>query len=55
LAQQLIAENVRNKYNKLIDKGILYKMLNNPVYTAAAQGRLLPRRTCWHHRSKDLG
>jgi site-specific DNA recombinase len=36
LARQLIAENVRNKYGKLIDKGILYKMLNNPVYIGVA-------------------
>jgi hypothetical protein len=36
LAQQLIAENVRNKYNKPIDKGMLYKMLNNPVYVGIA-------------------
>jgi DNA invertase Pin-like site-specific DNA recombinase len=36
LAQRLIAENVRNKYGKLIDKGILYKMLNNPVYVGIA-------------------
>jgi site-specific DNA recombinase len=36
LAQQLISENVRNKYNKLIDKGMLYKMLNNPVYVGIA-------------------
>jgi site-specific DNA recombinase len=36
LAQQLIAGNVRNKYNKLIDKGMLYKMLNNPVYVGIA-------------------
>jgi site-specific DNA recombinase len=36
LAKELIAENVRNKYNKLIDKGILYKMLNNPVYIGVA-------------------
>jgi hypothetical protein len=36
LAQQLSAENVRNKYNKLIDKGMLYKMLNNPVYVGVA-------------------
>ena len=28
LARQLIAENIRNKYGKLIDKGMLYKMLN---------------------------
>ena len=36
LARQLIAENARNKYNKLIDKGMLYKMLNNPVYIGVA-------------------
>src|SRR5712675_1980566 len=36
LARQLIAENVRNKYNKLIDKGILYKLLSNPVYIGVA-------------------
>jgi site-specific DNA recombinase len=36
LARQLIAENIRNKYNKLIDKGMLYKMLNNPVYIGVA-------------------
>jgi site-specific DNA recombinase len=36
LARELIAENVRNKYGKLIDKGILYKMLNNPVYIGVA-------------------
>ena len=36
LAQQLIAENVRNKYGKLIDKGMLYKLLSNPVYVGVA-------------------
>jgi DNA invertase Pin-like site-specific DNA recombinase len=36
LARELIKENVRNKYDKLIDKGILYKMLNNPVYIGVA-------------------
>jgi site-specific DNA recombinase len=36
LARELIAENVRNKYGKLIDKGILYKMLSNPVYIGVA-------------------
>src|SRR3981189_1438793 len=36
LARALIAENVRNKYGKVIDKGILYKMLNNPVYIGVA-------------------
>jgi DNA invertase Pin-like site-specific DNA recombinase len=36
LARELIRENVRNKYGKLIDKGILYKMLSNPVYVGVA-------------------
>jgi DNA invertase Pin-like site-specific DNA recombinase len=36
LARELIAENVRNKYGKLIDKGILYKILSNPVYVGVA-------------------
>jgi site-specific DNA recombinase len=36
LARELIKENVRNKYGKLVDKGILYKMLNNPVYIGVA-------------------
>ena len=36
LARELIAENVRNKYGKLIDKGILYKLLSNPVYIGVA-------------------
>jgi site-specific DNA recombinase len=36
LARELIAKDVRNKYGKLIDKGILYKMLNNPVYVGVA-------------------
>jgi site-specific DNA recombinase len=36
LARELIAGNVRNKYGKLIDKGILYKMLSNPVYIGVA-------------------
>src|ERR1700754_4359447 len=36
LARELIAENVRNKYGKSVDKGILYKMLNNPVYIGEA-------------------
>src|SRR3982074_2093413 len=35
-ARELIAENVRKKYDKLIDKVILYKMLNNPVYIGVA-------------------
>jgi site-specific DNA recombinase len=36
LARELITENVRNKYGKLVDKGILYKMLSNPVYIGVA-------------------
>src|SRR5882672_8230121 len=36
LARQLIQEGIRNKYGKLIDKGMLYKLLNNPVYIGDA-------------------
>jgi len=36
LARQLIEEGIRNKYGKLIDKGMLYKLLNNPVYIGEA-------------------
>jgi site-specific DNA recombinase len=36
LARQLVQEGVRNKYGKLIDKGMLYKLLNNPVYIGEA-------------------
>jgi site-specific DNA recombinase len=36
LARELISENTRNKYGKLIDKGMLYKLLNNPVYVGVA-------------------
>lgn len=36
LVQQLAAENVRNRYGKLIDKGALYKLLNNRVYIGQA-------------------
>jgi len=44
LARQLIQEGVRNKYGKLIDKGILYKLLNNPVYIGEAvhKGKSFP-------------
>jgi site-specific DNA recombinase len=36
LARQLIQDGVRNKYGKLIDKGMLYELLNNPVYVGEA-------------------
>lgn len=36
VARELIAEDARNKYGKLIDKGILYKLLINPVYIGVA-------------------
>jgi DNA invertase Pin-like site-specific DNA recombinase len=36
LARQLVQEGVRNKYGKLIDKGMLYKVLRNPVYIGEA-------------------
>jgi DNA invertase Pin-like site-specific DNA recombinase len=36
LVQQLASENVRNRYGKPIDKGALYKLLNNRVYIGEA-------------------
>lgn len=36
LARELAKQNVRNKYGKLIDKGYIYKMLNNRVYLGEA-------------------
>ncbi len=36
LARELAAEHVRNRYGKLIDKGALYKLLNNRVYVGEA-------------------
>jgi DNA invertase Pin-like site-specific DNA recombinase len=36
LARQLVQEGVCNKYGKPIDKGILYKLLTNPVYIGQA-------------------
>ena len=42
LARQLIGEGVRNKYGKLIDKGILYKLLTNPVYIGEAVHKGVP-------------
>ena len=36
LAKALVAEGVRNKRGKLIDKGFLYKLLNNRVYLGEA-------------------
>jgi site-specific DNA recombinase len=36
LAQELAIANVRNRYGKLIDKGAIYKLLNNRVYIGEA-------------------
>jgi site-specific DNA recombinase len=36
LVRALAVENVRNRYGKLIDKGALYKMLNNRTYVGEA-------------------
>jgi site-specific DNA recombinase len=36
VVRQLALENVRNRYGKLIDKGALYKMLNNRTYIGEA-------------------
>ena len=56
LARQLIQEGVSNKYGKLVDKGILYKLLGIPLYRrGSSQGCLLSRRTYRHYRPQDLG
>ncbi|MDR6657591.1 DNA invertase Pin-like site-specific DNA recombinase [Tardiphaga robiniae] len=36
LARELIAANERNRYGHLLDKGVLYKLLNNRVYVGEA-------------------
>jgi hypothetical protein len=36
LVRELASENVRNRYGKLIDKGGLYKLLNNRTYVGEA-------------------
>ena len=36
LVRELAKENARNKYGKLIDKGYLYRVLNNRVYLGEA-------------------
>jgi hypothetical protein len=36
MARQFAQDNVRNRYGKLIDKGALYKMLNNRTYIGEA-------------------
>ncbi|MGK7060793.1 recombinase family protein [Bradyrhizobium sp. RT7b] len=36
LARELVATNERNRYGHLLDKGVLYKILNNRVYLGEA-------------------
>lgn len=36
LARELVAAGERNRYGHLLDKGVLYKLLNNPVYIGMA-------------------
>jgi site-specific DNA recombinase len=36
LARELVAAGVRNRYGHLLDKGVLYKLLNNRVYIGEA-------------------
>lgn len=36
LARELVAANERNRYGHLLDKGVLYKILNNRVYLGEA-------------------
>jgi site-specific DNA recombinase len=36
LAQELAAKNVKNRYGKSVDKGVIYRLLNNRVYVGEA-------------------
>lgn len=36
LARELVAAGERNRYGHFLDKGVLYKLLNNPVYIGMA-------------------
>ena len=56
LVRELASEDVRNRYGKLIDKGGLYKLLNNRVYVGEAvhkgtsypgEHKAIVERTLW--------
>ena len=57
LARELRREGVRTKRGKLVDKGYLYKLLNNRTYLGhgGAQGHGLSGRARGDHRAGPLG
>ena len=57
LARELRREGVRTKRGKLVDKGYLYKLLNNRTYLGLAvhKGTALPRRARGDHRRRTSG
>ena len=57
LVRALRAEGVTGKQGKLVDKGYVYKLLNNRVYRrrGRAQGHGLSRRAPGDHRPRPLG
>ena len=57
LVRALRAEGVTGKRGKLIDKGYLYKLLNNRVYLGEAvhKGTAYPGEHAGDHRSRPLG
>ena len=57
LARELRHEGVRTKRGKLVDKGYLYKLLNNRTYLGLAvhKGTAYPGRACGDHRAGRSG
>ena len=57
LARELVVARATNRYGQLLDKGVLYRILNNRVYIGDAvhKGVVLSRRAPGHHRSQALG
>jgi hypothetical protein len=58
LARELRTEGVRTRRGKLVDKGYLYKLLNNRTYPPRAgrpQRHGLPRRARGHHPAGPVG
>lgn len=57
LARELVAAGATNRYGHLLDKGVLYGLLNNRVYLGEAvhKGTSSPRRTRSNYRPGALG
>ncbi len=57
LARELVAANERKRYGHLLDKGVLYKILQQPglPWGGGSQRHLIPRRARADHRSQALG